>query len=314
MNIYIVGHISPDLDSVAASIEYLEFLNKTNRYPKDTLKVALAGKPNKETQFVFEKFGVEFPELLDNIQITEEDRFILTDHNEQSQRHPKIQNDQVIEIIDHHKLNINFNSLVRLDTKPYGSTSTIIYELFSIHSIKPSKEVQGLIISSILSDTQGLKSSLTTGYDSEVCHKISEELQIDIDKLTFDIFKAKSDIGGLTPEQIVAKDFKIFDFGGKSVFIGQVETVEPEKVLEQKDAILKAIDEVKVEQGVSQLYLIITDILKVSSIALYTTEAEKEVLERAFTTHGHDNIAEIGPRMSRKKDIAPEIEKIILNK
>ena len=195
-----------------------------------------------------------------------------------------------------------------------GSTSTIIYEEFESAGIKPTNKTLALILSSILSDCVGLKSSLTTGLDSEIANKIAKELYIDLEKLTFEIFKAKSDIEGLSPEQIVKKDFKIFDFGGKKVFIGQAETVESEALLNQKDVLINALKEVKSKEDVQYGFLFITDILKINSQALYTNEDEKKVLEQAFTTQGHDRIADVGPRMSRKKDLAPEIEKIITSK
>lgn len=307
MKIYIIGHKSPDLDSIAAAVQYAEFLKKTKKYEGSEIIPARAGEPNAETEYIFKKYGAEMPVLLNEVEIDSTDAFILVDHNEESQRHDKIVGEQVIEIVDHHKINVNFTSPVRIDVKPVGSTSGLIYELFNMYGIEPSKSVMGLMLSGILSDTVGLKSSTTTGFDSEMAHELAEELGEDIEKLTFEIFKQKSNLEGLTPIEIAKKDFKVFDFG-QPVFINQVETVEPDKVLEQKDELVKALEEAKAQEGASQGYLVITDILKINSQVIYTNEVEKEVLEKAFTTDGHNNIADIGPKMSRKKDIAPAIE------
>src|SRR5690606_3770119 len=120
-----------------------------------------------------------------------------------------------------------------------------------MHGSEASKDTLGLILSSILSDTVGLKSSTTTGLDAEYAQEISEKLEVEIEALTFEIFKAKSDLSGLLPIEIAKKDFKVFDFGGTQVFINQVETVEPEKVLENKESLIEALDEAKTQEGAS---------------------------------------------------------------
>lgn len=307
----IVGHKSPDLDAIASAVQYAEFLEKSGKNKNVDVVPARAGEPNAETKYIFERFGITLPENLDNIEVTDEDNFILVDHNEETQRHEKVNPSKITELVDHHKININFAAPLRIDVRPVGSTSTIIYELFETANIEPSKGVLGLMLSGILSDTVGLKSSTTTGLDSDVAHKISEKLGEDLDKLTFEIFRAKSDLTGLSALEIATKDFKVFDFNGTPVFINQVETVEPEKVLEMKEALVTALNEAKSKEGASQGYLVVTDILKINSQVIYTNDTEREVVEKAFTTKGEENVADIGPKMSRKKDIAPAIEKAL---
>ena len=314
MKIYVIGHKPSDLDSVASAVEYTEFLERSNKYKDSNLVAAMAGDPNKETQFVFQKFNVDLPVKIDDVTIEADDHFILVDHNEYDQRSEKVDNDKILQIVDHHKMKVDFKRAIKIDLRPLGSTSTIIYEEFEAAGLKPTNKTLALILSSILSDCVGLKSSLTTGLDSDIANKIAKDLYIDIDKLTFEIFKAKSDVEGLSPEQIVMKDVKVYDFDGKKVFIGQAETVEPENLLEQKDVLINALKEVKSKEAVQYGFLFITDIMKINSQALYTNEEEKRVIEQAFTTQGHDRVADVGPRMSRKKDIAPEIEKIIVSK
>jgi len=311
MRIFIVGHKSPDLDAIASTIEYAEFLKKYVRYEGAELIPARAGEANKETVFVFNKLGLEIPASLDDYEINETDAFILMDHNEEAQRHEKVVNEQVIEIVDHHKINVNFTSPVRIDVKPLGSTSTIVYRLFASYGLKPSEGALGLILTSLLSDTQGLKSSTTTGVDAGIAEKVAGILGEDLEKLTFEIFKAKSDIAGLSAEEICTKDYKIFEFGGKKVFINQVETVEPEKILTLKENLVDAMGELKSKLGVSHTYLVVTDILKINSHIIFTNDEEQAVVEKAFTTEGTENEANIGPKMSRKKDIAPAIESVI---
>jgi manganese-dependent inorganic pyrophosphatase len=311
MNIYLIGHKGPDLDTVVSAVAYKDFLNKKGLYDKDELIPLVSGEVNKETEFIFNKFRVEIPQSIKDITIESTDRFILVDHNEESQRAEGIHSDQVIEIIDHHKLNISFTTPVRVDTKPVGSTSTIIYEMYENSGLTPEKGISELLLSAILSDTVGLRSPLTTGIDSTLAHKLAENTGIDIEELTLEIFKAKSDIKGMDPDAIVNKDYKVFDFSGTKVFIGQVETVEPEEVLEQREALIGSLETAKVTHGASIAYLFITDILKFNSQALYATEEEKKLLEKAFTGVGDRGVVDVGPKISRKKDIAPAIEKAL---
>ncbi|MBD3366450.1 manganese-dependent inorganic pyrophosphatase [candidate division WWE3 bacterium] len=311
MKIYITGHKSPDLDSVVAAIAYTELLKKTDKYSKADLIPTIPGEINKETEFVLDKFEVKMPDSLDKLDIEPEAAFILVDHNEESQRHEETEGHTVLEIIDHHKVNLNFASPLQINIKPLGSTSSIIYQLFKREGINPSKKVKELLLSAILSDTQGLKSSTTTGIDSEIAHELADDLKMELDKLTFEIFRAKSDITGLSAQEITKKDYKTFQFGEHEVFINQIETVEPEKVLDMKENLIKELEEVKTELGLSTGYIVITDILEVNSHVIYSNETEKEILEEAFTAEGKDGIADIGPRMSRKKDIAPAIEKVL---
>ena len=311
MRIYVIGHLSPDLDAIASAALYAEFLTKSKRYEGATIVPTRAGEPNKETSAMFDRFGVEMPVALDDVSIEENDGFILVDHNEESQRHAKIVSDQILEIIDHHKINISFTTPIRLDVKPLGSTSSLVYEHFDMYGIKPSDNSAGLLLAAILSDTQGLKSSTTTGYDSEIAHKLAEKLKLDLDKLSFDIFKAKSDITGMTTEEIVTRDYKVFEFGDTKVFINQIETVEPDKILELEPQIVDELRNLKSRLGVGQAYNVVTDILKINSHIIYSNEEEKAIVEKAFTAQGSEFSADIGPKMSRKKDIAPALEQII---
>jgi manganese-dependent inorganic pyrophosphatase len=311
MKIYITGHIKPDLDSISAAITYAEFLKKLKRYEGAELVPVVPGVVNKETAFVLNKIGVEIPKTLDECEIEDTDAFVLVDHNEKAQRHEKVVDEQVIEIVDHHKINISFTSPVRIDVKPFGATSTIVHELFDMYGLEPSEKSQKLMLAAILSDTVGLKSSSTTGYDSEIATKMSTATATDVEKFTFEIFKAKSDIAGMSPEEIVRKDYKIFTFGNKKVFINVIETVEPEKAIALKETLLEALEEVKVQEGVGLAYLVVTDILKINSKIMYTTDEEKEIVEKAFITKDEEGIADIGPIISRKKDIAPKIEALV---
>ncbi|HXK52645.1 DHH family phosphoesterase [Candidatus Nomurabacteria bacterium] len=313
MRIFVIGHKSPDLDSVAAPVAYAEYLRLIGRYEDAELIAVSAEKANAETEFVFNKFEMPLPKTIEDFEIDASDSFVLVDHSEDSQRSEKVIVENIIEIIDHHKTNVNVPHPIRIDIKPLGSTATLVYEYFKFNSIKPAKGIMGILLSSILSDTQGLKSSTTTGEDYLYAHDMARALGLIISDLTFEIFKAKSNIAGLSVEDLVVKDYKIFDFGGKNVLINQIETVEPEIVIEMKDKILPALKNLKQKLDIDMAFFVITDILQINSKIICETKKEQAVAEKAFTASFENDIADIGPKMSRKKDIAPALEKTINN-
>ena len=124
------------------------------------------------------------------------------------------------------------------------------------------------------------------------------------------IFKAKSNVSSLTDRQIVTNDYKIFDFAGKKVLIDQLETVEQAKILQdKKSSLLKAMAEVKTAQKVDLLFVAISDILRINTKLLIL--GEEEIAKKAFGGRVENNVLDIGPKLSRKKEIAPAIEKTI---
>lgn len=312
VKVFVIGHISPDLDAISSAVAYAEFLTKSDRYNNIEIVPVRAGEPNKETKYIFEKFGVEMPKHIKEFEIKTDDVFILVDHNEGRQRHDLIPEDQIVEVNDHHRIDVSFVEPVKIDVKPYGATSTLIYEHFVIYGVKASKKAEAILLCAILSDTQGLKSATTTEADVKISKEIAESLELDIDKLTIEIFKQKADFGRMEPIDLVKRDYKVYGFGGNEVFINQIETVTPEIILDIKKDLIPALEETKKEMKADFGFVVVTDILNCNSKIIYPSEKEKEIIEKAFITKGHENVAGIGCMMSRKKEIAPAIEKTLL--
>ncbi len=308
MKHYIIGHQKPDADSTIAAISLTDYFHQVG---DDTATAVICDPINPETTFIFQKFSVSTPPPLIANQIATEDRIVLVDHNEEDQRLPNINPDQITGIVDHHKANINFSHPITIDIKPWGSTNTIIYFKFKNKNLQVDQKLASLMLCAILSDTVGLKSSTTTEKDKQAVTELATLAGInDIDNLTLEIFKAKSNISSLTPEQIVENDYKIFDFARKT-FIGQLETVEQDEVLNRKKELLEAMQEIKQQQGVQLLFLAITDILKINTKLLILGNEEKGIAQKAFSGIATDNVLDIGAKLSRKKDIAPPIEEAL---
>lgn len=309
---YIIGHTKPDTDAVVAAMA-LEYLYKNwLEFGYENPVATITEELNPETTYLFEKFGVTTPKIISSADLNENTQVVLADHNEASQRMAGLDGEhesQIVEIIDHHKANINLNTPIYLNFKPWGSTSSIVYYFMKKYGVKPDPTLAALMLAAILSDTVGYKSATCTPHDEKFGGELAELAGIsDVEAFTLEIFKAKSDISSLTDEQIVKNDYKVFEFGQKTM-IDQLETVEQELVLtEKKASLLKAMQAVKDELGVELLFVAITDILQVNTKLLILSEAEQAVAEKAFGGTTQDNVLDIGPKMSRKKEIAPAIE------
>ena len=308
---YIIGHKKPDLDATVSAIAVAEFRKlrgDINPTP------AIADPINPETEFVLGKFGVTAPKLITAADIKPEDKIVLVDHNELDQRLDNLPQDQIIAIIDHHKFNINLNHAIKITALPIGSTNTIVYLKFKQYGFAIEPTLAKLMLSAVLSDTVGLKSATTTDKDRQAVTDLAKIGGLtDVDALTLEIFKAKSNISSLTPEQIVKNDYKVFEFA-KKTFIGQIETVEQTAVItNRKTDLLAAMGGVKKSEGVDLIFLAISDILKVNTKLLLLGDEEIGVAEKAFGGQAVDFVLDIGSKLSRKKDIAPPIENALKN-
>lgn len=315
MKTFIIGHQKPDTDAVVAALA-LEYLYKNEKcFCHPDAEAVITDPLNPETSFLFKKFGLKSPRQITSKDIEPGDSVVLVDHNEASQRLAGLDESQIVEIVDHHKVNLNLNSPIFLNFKPWGSSSTLVYFMMKempATPVVPDKTLASLMLAAILSDTVGYKSATTTEKDTEYGAELAEIAEIhDVEAFTLEIFKAKSDISSLSDEQIVKNDYKIFDFAQKT-FIDQLETVEQAEILNSKKAnLLEAMKKVKTEEKVELLFVAITDILKVNTKLLILGEAEQKAAEAAFGGRVEDSVLDIGPKMSRKKEIAPAIEKAV---
>lgn len=309
--IYIIGHTKPDLDSAVSVVSAKYLFDKVDCFERKNAQAVLASEPNHETKTIFAKFNYHLPKVLTKDQINPEDTFVLVDHNEVDQRLEGITDGQITDIFDHHKVSLNLSMPIFITIKPWGSTNTTIYWLMEKYNLKPDKNLASLMISAILSDTVGLKGPTTTDVDKSYLKKLNKIAQIkNIDALILEIFKAKSDISGLSDKQILTKDYKLYDFSNKKVLINQVETVEQEKLVKKADELLSKISKIKEEMKLDRAFFLITDVLKVNSKCFVNPEDEN-VLTMAFTKAKKlkTGVYDIGPVMSRKKEVAPAIEK-----
>jgi manganese-dependent inorganic pyrophosphatase len=303
--IYVIGHKSPDTDSVCSAIAYSEYLKKIKKL---NTAPAIAGEINPETKYVLERFGFKTPQILTGVS---GQKLILVDHNERNQSPDGIENAAIIEVLDHHKISFELGYPVKFHAEPAGSTATLVAKiLMSDKKYKMTPQTAGLLLSAILSDTVVFKSATTTKEDIEVAKTLAKKSRVkDLKKFGIEIKEKKASLKGLTADQIIKSDFKEFEAGGKKFGIGQIEVVKLDEAKSRKAELLKRMEEIKTESALDFVALMETDIIKEGSELLVSGNLTP--IEKAFGVKLADNSVYFKGMMSRKKDLLPPLmEKI----
>ncbi|HIE41071.1 MAG TPA: manganese-dependent inorganic pyrophosphatase, partial [Candidatus Aenigmarchaeota archaeon] len=232
-------------------------------------------------------------------------KLILVDHNEKEQRvNGKY---EILEIIDHHKFDFSYPVPIFILNKPLGSTSTIIAEMFFEKNFEIPREIAGLLISGILSDTVIFKSPTTTERDKEIANKLNKIVGLELIKYGKEMKKKGANIEGLSIRDLIFRDFKEYNFNGKKVGIGQLELIETEEFLEKKNEIIEEMKKIK-EDGFDSIIFAVTDIMKEGSTLFCV--GENELVGKAFGVDFSSGYSYLQGIMSRKKQIVPPLEKI----
>lgn len=300
--IYVIGHKSPDLDSVAAAITYANYKNKANN--TNIYVPAIAGETNKVTNFVLEKFGFDKPEILET---AKEKKIILVDHNENSQQIDGGEEADIVEILDHHKINFANTSPIRIDIWPLGSSNSIIYKKYVWKNIEIDKNLAGLMLSAVLDDTVITKSPTSTDEDKDIINELAKIAEIkNWEEYGIEMFKVKASVADMTDAEVVKMDYKDFEMKGGKFGIGQVETVDLGEFEPREDLLLAELNKLREEEGYHSTILFITDILKGGSKFLVSS-SDETALGEAFNTVFKGGRAYIDGIMSRKKQVAPAV-------
>ncbi|QFU82360.1 manganese-dependent inorganic pyrophosphatase [Natronorubrum aibiense] len=298
---YVIGHQQPDTDTIISAIAHA----RLKQAQGEDVVAARAGELNPETQFVLERWDVEEPTLLED---ATDEQLLLVDHNEHSQTVEGARDADVVEIIDHHRIgDVETSNPIRFRNEPVGSTATILTGLYDEADVEIDEQTAGLLLSGLLSDTVVLRSPTTTETDEVVAERLAEIAGVDYEEYGKELLKQKSKLGEKEPREMVLGDFKEFEFGDSDVGIGQIETVEPAPVLDQRDAVLEAMDEVVAEREYALLVLLVTDLLEEESTALIAGD-HTDTVEDALDTTVEDREAFLPGVMSRKKQVVPPLE------
>lgn len=304
--VLIFGHKNPDTDTICSSIVQ-ERLNKKNGW--NSTKAVRLGDINKETKYVLDYLKIDEPELIETI--SEGQEVILIDHNSFNQSANGIEKAKIISVVDHHRI-ADFETTEPLyyTAKPYGCTSTILFEKFKACDYEIEKSTAILMASAIISDTLLLKSPTTTQHDKNALEELEKISGINIKEYGLEMLKAGTDLDDFTAEQLINLDSKNMDKNGTKYVIAQVNTVSIEDVLKRKDELEQAIMREIDKNDLDLFVFTITDILNTNSEVIVLGD-KAEAVEKAFNTKLENNTAFLEGVVSRKKQLLPNIDKNI---
>ena len=232
-------------------------------------------------------------------------KVILVDHNEFSQSVDGIEEADILEIVDHHKIgNINSSSPINFRNMAVGSSNTIIYQMFKEAKVKPTREIAGLMLAGIISDTLLFHSPTKTSLDEKVALELAKIAKVDINKLAKGMFEAAASIKGKTIEELIYNDFKAFNISNRKIGIGQMTVIDYEKVLNDKDKYVEVLEKISMEHDYDILAFCITDVINSNTYLLYNEKA-KTVFETIFNANPIYEGYKLKGVVSRKKQIIP---------
>ena len=304
--ILVFGHQKPDTDAIGSSYGFSYLSNHRPNGALNTEVVAL-GTPNEETQFVLDYFGVQAPRVVKSAKEEGVDTVILTDHNEFQQSISDIEDLTIYGVVDHHRV-ANFNTAAPLfmTVEPVGSASSIVYRKFLEANVEVPKEVAGLLLSGLISDTLLLKSPTTHVTDHKVAKELAEIAGVNLEEYGLAMLKAGTNLSTKSAEELIDIDAKTFELNGSSVRIAQVNTVDIPEVLERLSDIKVAIKDSMNANGYDDFVFMITDIVN-SNSEIIALGAHPEKSEAAFNFTLNDDHAFLAGAVSRKKQVVPQL-------
>ncbi|MEC2074873.1 manganese-dependent inorganic pyrophosphatase [Metabacillus fastidiosus] len=298
--VLIFGHKSPDTDTICSAIAYAELKNKlgVNAEP------VRLGEINGETKYALDHFKVDVPRLVEKV-AAEAKNVILVDHNERQQSAEDIDQVRVLEVIDHHRIaNFETSDPLYYRAEPVGCTATILNKLYKENGIEIRKEIAGLMLSAIISDSLLFKSPTCTDEDIAAAKELAEIAGVDSASYGLEMLKAGADLSDKTIADLITLDAKEFQMGDSKVEIAQVNAVDTNDVLARQTEIEAALQEVIAQKQLDLFVFVVTDILNNDSVALALGNKVSAV-EEAYGVKLDNNLAVLKGVVSRKKQIVP---------
>ena len=229
-------------------------------------------------------------------------RVVLVDHNEAAQSVPGLEEADILEIIDHHRLaDIQTTNPIYVRNEPVGSTNTIIAGMFQDRGLIPSEKMAGMMAAAILSDTVMFKSPTCTDRDIRMAERMARIANVSLDELGREIFSASME--GRTAKDLLMSDYKEFHIAGHDLAVAQITCVDSPKMLTRKDDFLALMRELKQKKDFSMIILMLTDVLLEGTQIIYL--GNDETVQQAFNVSPKGNTAFLPGVMSRKKQIIP---------
>lgn len=240
-------------------------------------------------------------------------KVILVDHNERSQSIDGLEEAEILEIIDHHRVaDVFTGSPIYFRNEPVGSTCTIIASIMFENGRRPSKKIAGILSAGIISDTLLFKSPTSTKTDRIMLERLARIADLDVEEFAAEMFKAGTSLTGKTPDELLNQDFKSFNINEKKVGIAQVYTMDLESLDGMKDSLIQLMQERAREYNYSIFMLMLTDIFREAS-EMIAVGKNKELVGQAFGKELINNSLYAPGVLSRKKQVVPPITNTLTN-
>ncbi|WP_032121949.1 putative manganese-dependent inorganic diphosphatase [Clostridium amazonitimonense] len=239
-------------------------------------------------------------------------KVILLDHNEKGQSVNGLEDAEILEIIDHHRIaDVQTGTPIYFRNEPVGSTSTIIGSIFFENGIRPSKKTAGILCAAIISDTLLFKSPTSTLVDRMVLKRLSQIADLDVEKFAKEMFKAGTSLMDRTAEDVFHQDFKIFNLGDMKVGVSQINTMDMESFLPIREDMVQLMESKASKENFNVLIFMLTDILNEGS-EIMAIGPNKEIVARAFDVKLNSKGSVFLPGiLSRKKQVIPPLSATI---
>ena len=243
-----------------------------------------------------------------NLMNVRKKQVILVDHNEKSQAVNNIEEAEILEIIDHHRIgSLETMSPVYFRNQPLGCTATIIYQMFLEKGVEIPKNMAGLLCSAIISDTLMFRSPTCTPLDKDTALRLAELAEVDVEQLAEEMFNAGSNFSSKTEEEILNQDFKIFHSGEIDFGVSQISAMSKLELEKVQDRITPKLSEMLVEKKLDMMFVMLTDIFNESTYLIYEGEDAAETAAKAYECAISREGLMLKGVVSRKKQLIPAL-------
>lgn len=305
MTTLVFGHTSPDTDSTGSPIIWAWYLSEVKGIDA---RPALLGQPNTEAAFMLERWSLEKPQIITDVD--EGQRVVIVDTNNPAELPANINKADIHSIIDHHRLvgGLETRGPLEIRIEPVACTATIMWKMIGKDMARMPEGIKGAMLSCILSDTLEFRSPTTTDEDRTLAHDLARDLGIDIGDYAAQMFAAKSDVSAFSDAELLRMDSKEFDLPGAKFRVSVLETTAPQVVLDRKDSLMQTMQTVAAEDGVDQVLLFVVDILNEEATLLIPNDMVKTLAEKSFGMAPDGDTVVLPGVMSRKKQIIPSLK------
>jgi manganese-dependent inorganic pyrophosphatase len=307
--VLVFGHKNPDTDTICSALAYADLKRKIGM----NAEAIRLGSINGETRYALDHFRIADPRLVEEVS-SEVNHVILVDHNERQQSANDIEKVRVLEVIDHHRIaNFETSDPLYYRCEPVGCTATILNKIYKEKGITIEKEIAGLMLSAIISDSLLFKSPTCTEEDVQAAKELAEIAGVDVDSYGLAMLKAGADLSEKTIAELITLDAKEFQMGNYKVEVAQVNAVDTNDVLSRQNELETALNQVITEKNLDLFLFVVTDILTNDSIGVALGK-ETNTVEEAFGVTLENNTAVLKGVVSRKKQIVPPLTDAFVKK